>query len=160
MTLSFARRIGCALFGAALFAAPLAASADVPGPHPAYIHAMHDLRYARALLVRPGQNNVVGPELAAVNEIDRALYQIRQASIDDGKDLYVPEGTDVGLDRHGRLRRALDLLHGAHRDLLVNGESNYAAYGWRNGAFHHVDAAIADTRTALRNLFNDTTFGY
>ncbi len=157
----FSRRLALAAFGALVaLAAPLAASADIPGPHPAYIHAMRDLRYARFLLARPSATNVTRPEYAAVGEIDRALFEITRAAIDDGKNIYAYEPADAGLDRHGRLRRALELLHGARHDLVVNGESDPAAIGWRNGAFRHIDAAMFDTRRALHNLFADEYFGY
>jgi hypothetical protein len=157
----FLRRLTLTAFGALLVAAaPLAASADIPGPHPAYIHAMHDLRYARFLLARPSAANVTRPEFAAVAEIDRALFEITRASIDDGKNIDAYAPADAGLDRHGRLRRALELLHGARHDLFVNGESDPAAIGWRNGAFRHIDAAMLDTRRALHNLFADEYFGY
>ncbi len=155
------RRLALVAFGALMVAtAPLAASADIPGPHPAYIHAMHDLRYARFLIARPSLGNVTRPESAAVAEIDRALFEITRASIDDGKDIYAYAPADVGLDRHGRLRHALDLLRGARHDLFVNGESDPAAIGWRNGAFRHIDAAMLDTRRALHNLFADENLGY
>jgi hypothetical protein len=157
MSTMLARRVAGAVLGLGLIAsvAPLAASADVPGPHPAYVHALHDLRYARFLIFREGPQNVEGPELAAAHEIDRAAFQIRQAAYDDGKDVNEYEPADVALDRHGRLRRTLELLYGAKRDITINGESDWAAAGWRNAAYRHLDSAIADTRRALRNLFAD-----
>ena len=97
LTTIFARRAAAAVFGLSLAcgAAPLAASADVPGPHPAYVHALHDLRYARFLVARPSYGNVDRFEGAAVREIDRSLFAVRQAAIDDGKDIYALEPTDV-----------------------------------------------------------------
>ena len=157
LTTIFARRAAAAVFGLSLAcgAAPLAASADVPGPHPAYVHALHDLRYARFLIERPSAPNVEFNENAATREIDRAIYEVTRASYDDGKNVFAPAATDVDLDRHGRLLRALELLRGAHRDLADNVESDGAAAGWRDAAFRHVDAATAFTRRALRVLFAD-----
>ena len=157
LTTIFARRAAAAVLGLSLAcgAAPLAASADVPGPHPAYVHALHDLRYARFLVARPSYGNVDRFEGAAVREIDRSLFAVRQAAIDDGKDIYALEPTDVNLDQHARLRRAIELLRGARHDITDNVESDPAAIGWRNGAYRHIDAAIYDVRGALRTLFAD-----
>ena len=38
------------------------AQADVPGPHPEYVHALNDLRYAHALLRFPAEWNVTEHE--------------------------------------------------------------------------------------------------
>ncbi len=157
MNIVLAKRLGVAAIGIALLPAlaPAAASADIPGPHPAYVHALHDLRYARFLIERPSAPNVEFNENAATREIDRAIFEVTRASYDDGKNVFAPAATDVDLDRHGRLLRALELLRGAHRDLADNVESDGAAAGWRDAAFRHVDAAAAFTRRALRVLFAD-----
>ena len=55
--------------------------------HPAYLHALSDLRYARALLEKPARADVKWDETKAIREIDAAIKEIRAASIDDGKPL-------------------------------------------------------------------------
>src|SRR5215469_13065337 len=61
---------------------------EVSGPHPAYLHALSDLRSARHYLndgwawdpVRRDDNE-------AIRQIDAAINEIKQAAIDDGKGL-------------------------------------------------------------------------
>jgi hypothetical protein len=64
---------------------PKAAPAQVPGPHPAYLHALSDLRLARAYLDQIAWPPVQRDEEHAIREIDAAIGEIKQASIDDGK---------------------------------------------------------------------------
>jgi hypothetical protein len=93
------------------------ASADFPGRHPFYVHAMGDLRYAHALLdhgdYRPG---VDGQEDAALDDIRTAYGAIERAGFDDGKDVD-DHLIDRGINRRGRLRRALEALQRAHFDV-------------------------------------------
>src|SRR5271168_5658512 len=72
-----------------LLLAPFAANADMPGKHPAYLHALSDLRAARWMLEhRPGDAAVSAQEDVAITEIDKAIGEIKKASIDDGKDIH------------------------------------------------------------------------
>ena len=66
---------------------PNAAPAQVPGPHPAYLHALSDLRMARAYLDQIAWPPVQKDEEHAIREIDAAIGEIKRASIDDGKNL-------------------------------------------------------------------------
>ena len=91
---------------------------QVPGPHPAYLHALSDLRAARHYLndgwaweaVRRDDN-------AAVGEIDAAIREIKHAAIDDGKGDADPFPIDRHLSPHDRFRKANELLNAAHHDL-------------------------------------------
>ncbi len=121
---------------------PLAMQAQqVPGPHPAYLHALSDLRAARHYLndgwawapVRHDDN-------AAIREIDAAINEIKQASIDDGKGLNDPFPIDTTLSPRGRFQKANELLWKAHND-LARAEDVPAARGMRNRALAHVDRA-------------------
>src|SRR5271167_2064106 len=58
-----------------------------PADHPAYLHALTDLRTARAHLQRPDGGELRDQEKKAIHEIDEAINEIKKASIDDGKDL-------------------------------------------------------------------------
>ena len=53
--------------------------------HPRYLSAIADLRYARALLYRPDWREIMRDQRGAVEEIDRAIAEAKQAAIDDGK---------------------------------------------------------------------------
>ncbi len=85
---------------------PMAASADLPGKHPAYLHALSDLRAARWLLEhRPGDAAVSSREDVGIAEIDAAIGEIKKAAIDDGKDLHDHPGVqDIGDPRAGPFR--------------------------------------------------------
>ena len=67
---------------------PFAANADLPGKHPAYLHALSDLRAARWMMQhRPGDAAVSAHEDVAIAEIDAAIGEIKHAAIDDGKNI-------------------------------------------------------------------------
>ncbi len=115
--------------------------ADVPGPHPAYLHALSDLRAARHYLhdnwawepVRRDDNE-------AIREIDAAISEIKRAAIDDGKGLDDPFPIDTHLSPHDRFRKANELLWSAHRD-LSHAEDVPQSRGLRDRAIGHVDRA-------------------
>src|ERR1700743_3921644 len=92
------------LLGGLLALVSLAANADMPGKHPAYLHALSDLRAARWMLEhRPGDAAVSAQEDVAITEIDKAIGEIKKASIDDGKNLEdQPRGQGIK-DRPGLL---------------------------------------------------------
>src|ERR1700758_4387988 len=95
------------VIGMLLAALPFAASADLPGKHPYYLHALSDLRTARWMLEhRPGDAAVSGEEDRAVSEIDRAIDEIKRAAIDDDKNVHDHVTVDVPADHPGRLHKA------------------------------------------------------
>jgi hypothetical protein len=121
---------------------PFATQAQqVPGPHPAYLHALSDLRAARHYLndgwawepVRHDDN-------AAIREIDAAINEIKKAAIDDGKGVNDPFPIDRHLSPHDRFRKAKELLSAAHAD-LAKAEDVPQARGLRDRAIGHVDTA-------------------
>jgi hypothetical protein len=123
-------------------AAPMTMQAqEVPGPHPAYLHALSDLRAARHYLndgwawepVRHDDNE-------AIRQIDAAINEIKQASIDDGKGLNDPFHIDTHLSPHDRFRKANELLWAAHND-LSKAEDVPQSRGLRDRAIGHVDKA-------------------
>ena len=128
-----------------------AADAQMPGRHPYYLHALSDLRSARWLLDhRAGDGRVREHEAIAVQEIDRAISEIKRAAIDDGRDLNdhpIPDEREYG----GRLRRADELLHKVHND-VAREEDDPAVRGLRNRAVGHIDEAIRQTDRAIFDL--------
>jgi DNA-binding FadR family transcriptional regulator len=123
-------------------AAPLAVHAQpIRGPHPAYLHALSDLRAARHYLndgwaweaVRRDDN-------AAIREIDAAIDEIKRASIDDGKGVNDPFPIDRHMSPHDRFRKANELLAAAHRD-LDHAEDVPQSRGLRDRAIGHIDEA-------------------
>jgi hypothetical protein len=131
---------------------PLAAHADLPGKHPAYLHALTDLRTARWLIEhRPGDAAVSGQEDVAVTEIDAAIAEIKKAAIDDGKDVHDHPPGDAPRDRPGRLHKALEVLHKVHDD-VAREEDDPMTRGLRDRAVHHIDEAIHADEHAIRDV--------
>ncbi len=129
--------------------ASLAAHAELPGQHPAYLHALSDLRAARWMLEhRPGGAAVSGQEDVAITEIDRAIGEIKHAAIDDGKDIHDHPAADVPGDNPGRLHKALELLHKAHAD-VAREEDDPLTQGLRERALGHIHLAVVATKAAL-----------
>lgn len=115
--------------------------ADEPGRHPAYLHALGDLRHARAHLDRMTPSEHVDDEQArAIEEIDKAIREIKDAAINDGKDLNDHPPIDEHMDRRGRFHRALELLDKAHED-VAHKEDDPSVRGLRDRALRHIDEA-------------------
>lgn len=130
-----------ALFALFLAACATLALADEPGRHPAYLHALSDLRHARANLDRlTPSDRLNDEEERAIAEIDRALWEIKQAAIDDGKNLNDHPPIDAHAGHRGRYHRAMELLDKAHND-IAREEDDQSVRGLRNRALQHIDEA-------------------
>jgi hypothetical protein len=116
--------------------------ADAPGAHPAYLHALTDLRTARWHLdQRGGSRELKASDHDAIQEIDYCIDEIKKASIDDGKNLNDHPKEDAGKDKQGHVHRARQLLEKAKKDILEK-EDNQFANGLRDRAVHHLDEAM------------------
>ena len=121
---------------------PLSACAqEVPGRHPAYLHALTDLRKAHWLLEhQPGDAKVYGDEDVALSEIDATIVEIKRAAIDDGKDLH--DHPDLDVHQHGsRLLRSIESLKTARADIDQE-EDNPEIRELRHRSIEHLDRAI------------------
>jgi len=145
---------GILKLSAAIFAlllvipAALSAKPAPPREHPAYLHALTDLRHARAHLQRPGGGELKEQERKAIHEIDEAINEIKRASIDDGKNIDDHPPVDAGLAWPGRLHRALELLDKAHHDVSEE-EDNAFAQGLQQRAILHIDKAHHHVEEAI-----------
>ncbi|HTR49578.1 MAG TPA: hypothetical protein VMJ10_02660 [Kofleriaceae bacterium] len=116
--------------------------ADAPAQHPAYLHALSDLRLARALLQRPTRNGAVKwDENTAIREIDGAIREIKGAALDDGKPLEDHPPIDAGIEWGGRLQKAFDLVSAARADIDKREDDRFAR-GMKRRAIKRLDAAI------------------
>ena len=141
-----------AVVAAALaFLFPLASrNIHAQGRHPAYLHALADLRDARAHLQhRPDGAPIHAEERQAIEEINHAIDEIKKAAIDDGKNIDQHEPVDAHLPWSGHLHQARDLLDQAHHDVAQE-EDNPETRGLQarvlqhiDRAHHHVDEALA-----------------
>lgn len=133
----------------ALFLALSGGSAFAQGRHPAYPHALTDLRAARAYLQHHDGGQLRHEEDEAVHQIEAAIKEIKKAAIDDGKDVNDHPPVDANLDWGGRLRHALQLLNRAHEDIAKE-EDNQFAQGLQERALGHIDNAHHEVEEAIR----------
>ena len=124
-----------------------------PAPHhPAYLHALTDLREARWNLEhRPGDAAVSTQEDVAIVETDRAINDAKTAAMEDGKNVWQHPPEDAKIDRRGRLHHANELLRKARKD-VAEGESNPQAVDLRNRVIGHIDLAIQATERAIHDV--------
>jgi hypothetical protein len=134
------------------------AAADVPGPHSYYLHALSDLRFARALLAVPEEFNAIPEQRRAIGEIDRAIGDLRHAAIDDAEPLGYAQPVDVSRPRIDRVREAGRALDRARTD-IDRYESNGMVDGRRDAAYRDIDEALHQTRIELGiDHFDQTAF--
>ncbi|MCD4505679.1 hypothetical protein LQR30_16410 [Chromobacterium piscinae] len=111
-----------------------------PAEHPYYLHAMSDLRQARDLLARPDYPRVMDDERHAVDEINKALRKMRDAAIDDGKDIYDRAEPDARWRPEDRFHQAKTLLDKARQDATHREDDPYLRSLQRD-IVHHIDEA-------------------
>jgi hypothetical protein len=130
-----------AVTGCAVTVAPVR---PAPARHPAYLHALEDLRHARAHLERPAAvtQRTAWDEAVAIREVDAAMREIHNAAIDDGRNPADHPPVDVRMDWAGRLHRSVELLRRARQDCAQE-EDNPSVRGLQQRAIQHIDAAIA-----------------
>jgi hypothetical protein len=118
--------------------------------HPAYIHALSDLRAARWLLQHtPGNWARVNDELNAIHRIDDAIAEIRRSSIDDGRDINFNPRVEERPDRPGRLHDVDTYLRRARADINQE-EDKGPILGLRGRSATHIEAAIMFVGNAMR----------
>ena len=118
--------------------------------HPHYLHAIADLRYARALLFRRDEAIVMADQRVAIHEIDEAINEARGAAITDGKEVNYMPPVDVRIRPVDRLNRAMDALNSALGNLRFE-EDRRAALGWRAAAIRDTGHAVELTRKAIHD---------
>jgi hypothetical protein len=132
--------------GLVLFLKPFQANA---AEHPAYLHALSDLRAARWMIDhRPGNWQQSVEEKDAVAQIDLAIDLIKKASIDDGKNINDHPAVDEKPDRAGRLQSATEFLEKARKDVNEE-EDNGFANGLKHQASGHISLALLRTKLAI-----------
>jgi hypothetical protein len=119
--------------------------------HPAYLRALSNLRDARANLARrEGDAQLHWDERRSVEEIERAIGEIKQAAIDDGKNIDDHPPIGAGEARGGRLHRALSSLQTARDD--ISREDSGFGNGLRARAMQHIGDAISLTEQGIAEV--------
>jgi hypothetical protein len=135
-------------------AAAEAAALPPPSPalaaaHPAYLHALTDLRIARFNLQRRGGDRAQRWDSnIAIRAVDRAIREINMAAISDGKNVDDHPPADMNMDFGGRLHRALEALRTARAD-CSKAEDNAQVRGLRAAALRNIDEAIMVTEEGI-----------
>jgi len=115
--------------------------AQAQGAHPYYSHALTDLRLMRGYLDRLTPSEVIDAESqSAIDEIDAAIREIKEASIDDGKDIHYHAPIDAQITPANRFRKAREAGNAAWHDLDQE-EDNEFARGLKHRALDHVEKA-------------------
>jgi hypothetical protein len=109
-----------ALFTLMFFASAATAQNSVPR----YLHALSNLRMAREWIKADHRPNTPGRDFEtarrhSIDEIDRAIHDIKQAVHDDGANSNFTPPPQVNANPEGPLRTALELLEAAHSDLAM-----------------------------------------
>jgi hypothetical protein len=89
-------------------------------------------------------------EATAIAAIDRAIADIKQAAIDDGKNLSDHPAVDAKEPRAGRLHKALAALEKSRHDIKEQEDNTFAA-GLRDRALAELDSAINFTKQGIAN---------
>jgi len=136
------------------FVSASANSQVLPGKHPAYLHALSDLRAARWFLYhQPGDAKVYQGEDIGIQEIDKAIAEIKRAGIDDGKD--INDHPNVDVKEHGsRLLKATETLKKAKADIDQE-EDNPEVRESRHRANDHIERAIKAAESAHSEWLKD-----
>jgi hypothetical protein len=129
-----------------------AAEAAAPAPagaHPAYLHALSDMRLARALLMGWTNPLIMIPMREAVSETEGAINEIIAAAISDGKNVDDHPPIDAALANRDRLIRSLELLNKAYSDIDQK-ETNPEDLALRSKALGHLSKARQDLNEARK----------
>jgi hypothetical protein len=116
---------------------------------PNYALAIADLRVARTILDRESEYAIVRDQYRALEAIDRAVLELKNASIDSGQPIEAPPSLDPSLDYGGRLGRARELVLAADHELSFREDIREARVS-RDNARHYVDDAQDAITRAIR----------
>jgi hypothetical protein len=107
---------------------------------PAYLHAISDLRSARAYLQQDTRPQFEGHRHRAIDEISRAIDDMKKAAVDDGKNLGSTPPPQSGGNPGAPIHTALRLLEEARRD-VASGADSPENRGLQVRSLQHIDKA-------------------
>lgn len=120
--------------------------------HPAYLHALSDLRLAHWNLTHRGGDAAVSEqERIAADETARAIEETTRAAHEDGRPVGEPVREDARLEGAGALHHAEALLSQARLDVAKQ-EDNPRARDEQGRIVEHIDRALEATRHAIHDV--------
>jgi len=140
--------IAAAALALVLAFAFFANATPAPERHANYLHALVDLRFARALISNPDSGRIQDPERQAMADIDAAIQELKAAGIDNGKDLNDHPGIDSHLRWIPRLNKAGKVLDNAH-DEAAKEEDDPSAQGLQGRILEHIGQARRHVEEAI-----------
>ena len=118
----------------------LALAVPAQAQHPGYMHALSNLRQARALLETDHRSGYREERDRALDEIDRAIQEVRAAVHEEGRSTkWMPPPATQG-DPDRPMRSAMTLLDEAHGD-VARGVDTADYRGLQDRALRHIDEA-------------------
>ncbi|MGA2847950.1 MAG: hypothetical protein ABSE46_03055 [Terracidiphilus sp.] len=115
---------------------------------PAYLHALSDLRSARAYLQYDNRPEHMERKAHAIEQIDKAINDVKVAAMDDGKNPWHTPPPQSGGGDGWPIHSAYNLLKEALHD-VDHGHDRPENHGLRERAFEHITAAIDILHPAL-----------
>jgi hypothetical protein len=129
---------------AVIVAAPLFFGAQVSQAqdHPNYIRALADLRLMHSYLthVRQSPPDVEVMRAHALHEIEAAYNEVKEAAIQDGKDVNTALPVDANITPADHYRKAREAGNAAWADINKE-EDNGFAHGLKHRALDHIEEA-------------------
>jgi hypothetical protein len=121
--------------------------------HPAYLHALSNLRHALALIeareAHSGSAALKADEQEAVRDIDAAIKEIKTAAVDDGKSLKDHPPVDPKGNHKDNLVRAHGLLRESYEE-CNKAEGNASVRALRIKIVHHIGDAVHAMDRAIK----------
>ena len=115
---------------------------------PAYLHALSDLRTARAYLQMDTRREGEHARAHAIDQINRAIDDIKVAARDDGKNPWRTPAPQSGGNPSWPIHSAVKLLKEARGD-VDHGHDLPENHGLRERSVDHIDRALEELEPFL-----------
>ena len=116
-------------------------TSQAQGDHPNYLRALSDLRLMRGYLDRMTPSERIDEDqIHAIAEIDAAIQEVKEAAIDDGKDLRFHPPIDARITPTDRFHKAREAGNAAWADINREEDNGYA-HDLKHRALKHIEEA-------------------
>jgi len=123
------------------------------GSHPAFVKALGDLRLMRAYLDKLTPTEEIDENSRnAIGEIDLAIHEIKEAGIDDGKNLSDHAPISASITPSDRYHKARSAGNAAWNDLIKEASNDFG-----NGAKHKTLEHIGNANQIVNQILRQLT---